>query len=118
MKIKTKDLIGPALNLAVALCKGKGIEFEDPSDPWLTVDGIADQPLHSYTPSLDWHQGGPIIEQEISELYEHKQLECWAAKSKAGDVRYGPTPLTAVMRCYVASKLGDEAEVPDELVET
>jgi hypothetical protein len=33
----------------------------------------------------------------------------------AGDVVYGPTPLTAAMRCYVASKLGDEVEVPDEL---
>jgi Protein of unknown function (DUF2591) len=28
---------------------------------------------------------------------------------------YGPTPLIAAMRCYVASKLGDEVEVPDEL---
>jgi hypothetical protein len=27
----------------------------------------------------------------------------------------GPTPLVAAMRCYVASKLGDEVEVPDEL---
>ena len=27
----------------------------------------------------------------------------------------GPTPLIAAMRCYVASKLGDEVEVPDEL---
>ena len=29
----------------------------------------------------------------------------------------GPTPLVAAMRCYVASKLGDEVEVPDELLE-
>lgn len=28
---------------------------------------------------------------------------------------YGPTPLIAAMRCYVASKLGDEVEIPDEL---
>ena len=27
----------------------------------------------------------------------------------------GPTPLIAAMRCYVASKLGDEVEVPVEL---
>jgi hypothetical protein len=29
---------------------------------------------------------------------------------------YGPSPLIAAMRCYVASKLGAEVEVPDELV--
>jgi hypothetical protein len=28
---------------------------------------------------------------------------------------YGPTPLIAAMRCYVASKLGDEVELPEEL---
>jgi hypothetical protein len=27
----------------------------------------------------------------------------------------GPTPLIAAMRCYVASKLGDEVEIPSEL---
>lgn len=28
----------------------------------------------------------------------------------------GPTPLIAAMRCYVARKLGDEVEVPEELL--
>ena len=124
MKIKTQDLIGPALDWAVALCKGKGIEFEDPSDPWLTVDGIADQPLHSYTPSLDWHQGGPIIEREKLELrpglYHSELWTCWGQtqhghrRSEQG--KTGPTPLIAAMRCYVASKLGDEVEIPDTLI--
>jgi hypothetical protein len=27
----------------------------------------------------------------------------------------GPTPLIAAMRCYVASKLGDEIDIPEEL---
>lgn len=30
----------------------------------------------------------------------------------------GPTTLIAAMRCYVASKLGDEVEVPEELCST
>ena len=29
---------------------------------------------------------------------------------------HGPTPLVAAMRAYVASKLGDEIDVPDDLV--
>jgi len=28
---------------------------------------------------------------------------------------YGPTPLIAAMRCFVASKLGEEVDVPQEL---
>jgi hypothetical protein len=28
----------------------------------------------------------------------------------------GTTPLIAAMRCYVASKLGDEVEIPVELI--
>jgi hypothetical protein len=27
----------------------------------------------------------------------------------------GPTPLIAAMRCYVASKMGDEIELPEEV---
>ena len=30
----------------------------------------------------------------------------------------GSTPPIEAMRCYVASKLGDEVEAPDELMET
>jgi hypothetical protein len=32
-----------------------------------------------------------------------------------GEGVYGETPLIAAMRCYVASKLGETAEVPEEL---
>ena len=28
----------------------------------------------------------------------------------------GDTPLMAAMRCYVASKLGDDVEIPEELL--
>lgn len=123
MKVKTQSLIGPALDWAVAKASGvrtyisryehtmTGVCILDADLVDMDTDG---QQELKY--SRDWHQGGLIINQEISELYEHKQLECWAAKSKAGDVRYGPTILIAAMRCYLASKLGDEVEVPDELL--
>jgi len=29
----------------------------------------------------------------------------------------GTTPLIAAMRCYVASKLGDEVDIPTELIQ-
>lgn len=116
--MKTSELQGAALDWAVAKCEGKGIEFDYPSDPWLTRDGIADQPLHSYTPSTDWAQGGPIIEREELLLSCNWQRP-YALKVFVDEKRVvqsnGPTPLIAAMRCYVASKLGDEIEVPNEL---
>ena len=132
MKIKTSKLINEKLDWAVAKCNGKGIEFDDPRDPWLVVDGIADQPLHSYTPSTDWSQAGPIIEREGINTFKYNKLDAsehdkWGAHKvvprKAMDgVEYsaalcldGPTPLIAAMRCYVASKLGDKVEIPEEL---
>lgn len=123
--MKTSELTGAALDWAVAKCEGRDIEFDDPSDPWLTLDGIAYQPLHSYTPSTDWAQGGPIIEREgVCMRFSPKDARgAWLAVM--GKNRFlspdfegsGPTPLIAVMRCYVASKLGEEVEIPVELME-
>lgn len=127
--MKTSELSGAALDWAVAKCNGKTLHYfvDDwfKKDPWLTVNGIVDQPLHSYTPSTDWGQGGPIIEREgIAVDCERSsgRVSGWVACNEvAGDdnwdanVHYGTTPLIAAMRCYVASKLGDEIELPEEL---
>jgi len=122
MKVKVNEAEREVLDWMVAKCEGRGIEFDDPSDPWLTRDGIADQPLHSYNPSTDWSQGGPIIEREkIGVLMSDsgwqagKAWEFFESNSYAYHREYGPTPLIAAMRCYVASKLGDEVDVPEEL---
>lgn len=120
--MKTANLTGPALDWAVAKCEGRGIEFDDPRDPWLTRDGISDQPLHSYTPSTDWSQGGPIIEREGMLIEFHgdhwSATMWWDDGDSANEVKQkGPTPLIAAMRCYVAAKLSDEVDLPDELAE-
>lgn len=68
------------------------------------------------TPSTDWAQGGPIIEREHIGTYHFVLPEDgWAASVFDDPIYVGPTPLIAAMRCYVASKLGDEVEVPEEL---
>ena len=121
--MRTSELTGPALDWAVATCEGKGIEFDDLKDPWLTLDGIAYQPLHSYTPSTDWAQGGPIVEREKIGFRFSGGFGFCAWKSygvgphQNEHSQYGPTPLIAAMRCYVASELGDEIELPDELLQ-
>ena len=128
MKVKTSELTGLALDWVVAKAHGKGIDLDDPSDPWLTVDGIADQPLHSFTPSTDWAQGGPIIDSEListetrlanaNAANPYGSWEWRASCVTEDDIAYwhdGPTVLIAAMRCFVASRLGEEVEIPEEI---
>jgi len=69
-------------------------------------------------PDLSWQTCGPIIEREGIHLYvDESKLEwvssCWGHQS----AYHGPpTPLIAAMRAFVASKLGEEVEIPEELL--
>lgn len=126
MGTKTSDLIGPALDWAVAKCENVDPQFERHSHggvwPWWT---IAD-PMYRRMPqySTNWEQGGPIIEREeitIKHVLPTMKDSRWqafpsqSAKGAGGKWGVGPTPLIAAMRCYVASKMGDEVEIPEEL---
>ena len=112
--MKTSKLIGPALDWAVAKCLGLQIKFMSP--------GSVHAADHDYFGSWGWHyfccttwsQGGPIIEREKISVVEGMDDE-WQAGKRPFKFYYGPTPLIAAMRCYVASKLGDEVEIPEEL---
>jgi hypothetical protein len=123
-KMRTSELKGAALDWAVA--KAEGIELEHGHYNRLLVDGrmsSGQSMLARYLPSTDWAQSGPIIEQEEIELTFDRASETdtlW--RSEMFDMEgvsmaheYGPTPLIAAMRCFVASKLGDEVEIPEEL---
>ena len=112
--MKTSKLTGPALDWAVAKCEGTEVEYLN--------DGITKCLLQvapftgRFAPSTDWAQGGPIIEREwIKVSPYHNQGGWWAEHAITKSVFDGPTPLIAAMRCFVASKLGDEVEIPEEL---
>ena len=67
----------------------------------------------------DWAQGGPISEREG--ISSQKENDGWWVAC-IYDINEEPkhyalshSRLEAEMRCYVASRLGDEVEVPDEL---
>lgn len=129
MKIKTADLIRPTLDWAVATIEGYVCQFDDEvSGPWLVPqEGFLhdEKPLSEFSPSTNWSQGGPIIERE--ELGLKRNAPCsqgreWeaspsiTAKGAGGKWDYGPTPLLAAMRCFVASRLGDEVDIPEGLL--
>jgi hypothetical protein len=67
--------------------------------------------------STNWAQGGPIIEREKIGVFpsEREGKPRWGARMVNTYISYGPTPLIAAMRCYVASKMGDEIDLPEEL---
>lgn len=128
MKIKTSELTGAALDWAVAKCEGHKPVFtrhwvtpSHPEDP-RRVCVPAPSWVQPFEPSTNWAQGGPIIEREKIYLNclrtgDHYRTEVWEAWPYASTklVQQGVTPLIAAMRCYVASKLGDEVDVPKEL---
>jgi hypothetical protein len=102
--MKTTKLTGDALNWAVG--KAEGL------DGWLAPVNYCGK----------WEHGGPIIEREGMGLWAYQWNEQgeaeqgWYAEDKDGDhVQTGPTPLIAAMRCYVASKLGEDVSIPEEL---
>lgn len=132
MQVKTSELSGIALDWVVASAKGY-------SKIALTISGniqgfinIHGDGYHNY--STDCSQACPIIDRELiatlpsfesaSENNNWQGAWVWNAYVLGPDnlednfEATGKTRIEAAMRCYVASKLGDVVEVPDELVLT
>ena len=114
--MKTSELTRHALNWAVAKCEGAGT-------PYIGKDGKHHLATANY--STDWSRAGPIIEREsIGFTQGNEVCDDWVASYSWVRPRMdiddsvegiGDTPLIAAMRCYVASKLDNEVNVPEEL---
>ena len=116
MKVKTAELIDAALDWAVAKC-----ENVDPE--WLVDDNFTHEHQQGgINYSTDWALAGPILDREgiLCGPSPFPGNQCAAGIGcewdSAKHIQAGLTPLTAAMRCFVASRLGDEIEVPDELM--
>lgn len=127
MKIKTSELIGPALDWAVGQCAYTNKAILE--DGFVYHASDSGHRMTRCTPSTNWSQGGPIIEEGGIELlcnltateaerFSNSRAD-WQAfyryRRSTEDRSYATTPLIAAMRCYVASKFGDEVEIPEEL---
>lgn len=143
--MRTNELIGPALDWAVAKCEGfdtrnnyrcqvidaDGTEYvfecfaddddhaeEQAKDAYPNSEVHLIEHISLFAPSIDWAQGGPIIEREVMALGIDDDMETHRAHypfKQGVEDGTGPTPLIAAMRCHVASKLGDEVKTPEEL---
>lgn len=126
MKYKTAELEGALLDAAVAKALGhRDLQLKNGEWRSRTEDGEL-SPIAAF--STNWSAGGQIIERERIEL------EYFDTGAAAGDpkwranidqwvdgwrtehlhevaMEYGPTPLIAAMRAFVASKLGEEVEL-------
>jgi len=108
--MKTALLTGAALNWAVA--EAEGFFKQDMAS---IRNGKVDVfYFDGYEPAVDWALAGAIIEREKIALHFNGDSpwvgECgWARRD-------GATPLEAAMRSYVAVKLGDDVEIPEELL--
>tara|TARA_R110000868_G_C10764440_1_gene754198 strand:+ start:375 stop:701 length:327 start_codon:yes stop_codon:yes gene_type:complete len=107
MKIKVSEATNLQIDWLVAKCAGNmGHKLKD---FWL---------VHMEDPDLqystNWNQGGPILEREKIQLgfgtmWSAFTIDQWPT------LTLGETPLIAAMRCFIASRLGDEVDVPEEL---
>ena len=128
--MKTSELTGSQLDWAAAKAEGLKVASNTPAGTYTQERGW-------FAPTTDWAQGGLIIEREFiatfsvedrpfkgkwaADQYRHQQSSTDEDGDSLysfylGSLQYGPTPLIAAMRCFVASKLGDEVEIPEELL--
>ena len=85
---------------------------------WIYLNASMEQQGIHFRPSIEWAQGGPIVEKELINLITTAGYPWRATMYMGGGVwidQHGPTPLIAAMRCYVCSVMGEIAEIPEEL---
>lgn len=114
------------LDWMVAKCEGSVAVrmFENSKGFRVYKNEIMKQQGIPFTPTTNWAQGGPILTRErISRTIDHSGLwiAYWTDGYTDGDegnkwMQCDRCELVAGLRCYVVSKLGEEVEVPSELV--
>ncbi len=139
VKFKTAELEGALLNEAVALALGLSSNIKVSGRPVYRVPTFIDCPSVDdfcgdfFEPSERWDHGGPILENLIASGFDvHPEYgrdgspaqAFWCANADGDSIPYsrdwsreyiaagGASVLVAAMRAFVASKLGEEVELP------
>ena len=116
--MEVSELAGRSLDWAVKQCELLGGHItmgEYNGKPAVILNnGLLYCDEEWFCPSVNWSQGGPIIERE--KITPHADFEEWVAQAWQSNVtESGDTLLVAAMRCYVSLKAGDSIEIPEEL---
>jgi hypothetical protein len=125
--VKVSELEGDSLDYWAL--RADGWEDDRPQDLQMKRDGqhclVGVAPAYACnghqwrSPSTDWARGGIIIERERihlepfpdDEWMAFERADGWGEPLEDSPLRqYGPTPLIAAMRAYVALKFGEEVE--------
>lgn len=127
MKYKTAELEGALLDAAVAKALGYATVYDVP-DRLCGEDRMGG--VEPWMPSTNWAQGGTIIERvrisiECANIANHLSVTCagefvddgsnydvWRASILDGNEQFATLPLIAAMRAYIASRFGEEVELP------
>lgn len=122
MKIKTSELIGAQLDMMVAAAIG-AYAVETGSDQLSTgkhwsVPGFDQMRWDDWTPSRDWAQAGKLIERFwVTYSFVEGLIRAEIIVASGEFFRaIAPDYLTATCRAIVLARLGEEIEVPEELV--
>lgn len=122
MKIRISEATPLQIDWLVAKCEGKdGVLHDDGITRCIVIAAPSGVYKGTWRPSLNWSQAGPIIEREKLDAFWNADAEWWsvAGYDERADrevVMRDKSYLVAAMRCYVASKLGDTVDIPEELV--
>ncbi|MFW6855344.1 phage protein NinX family protein [Burkholderia gladioli] len=127
--VNTRELSGAALDWAVMKCelpKNDFVEFflKMRNENVVYDDHFRQSRTGRFRYSERWDQAGPIIERE--DIWFQKgttrgEGPIYAYVGHTGHrtdnkFAFGNTRLEAAMRCYVVTTLGEEVEIPDELL--
>lgn len=120
VEVKTAELVGPALNYAVADATADAFSTKEvPDASGADLDAMyGDKHIRGFSPSTDWAHGCPLrdkydvgIEPGVPDGLRYAYVP-----GRDLDGSFGETALIALCRAIVAAKLGDVVQVPAELV--
>ena len=125
IEVRVSNLVGAALDWAVAQVEGIETSWRYGRELVKVHDSGGIKLVESirsiYSPSIDWSQGGPLVDKHHGGLHYEAHLADANFRYSSGPGRtgfwcYGPTALIAFCRGLVKAKLGDTVQVPKELM--
>ena len=115
MKVKTSELSGVQLDYAVACSVdwGQPVLHITSGGSFVELMGVV------FSPTSNWSQCGPMIAEFGVWLSDDEGAFTASCKPHFDRAIYdAETPQIAICRAVVAAKLGDEVDIPDELMES